>query len=94
MLGYGIIALQMLGVMKKQNVRALNLHKPRILTQKSNDIFKCGSSIDESFIILTHCQISRFFRYFCEMQLTVTKICHFPCNLGHVNVATVCNLMR
>ena len=52
--------------MKKQNVRALNLHKPRILTQKSNDIFKCGSSIDESFIILTHCQISRFFRYFCK----------------------------
>jgi hypothetical protein len=44
MLGYGIIALQMLGVMKKQNVRDLNLHKPRILTQKSNDIFKCGSS--------------------------------------------------
>jgi hypothetical protein len=44
MLGYGIIALQMLGVMKKQNVRDLNLHKPRILTQKSNGIFKCGSS--------------------------------------------------
>jgi hypothetical protein len=44
MLGYGIIALQMLGVMKKQNVSDLNLHKPRILTQKSNDIFKCGSS--------------------------------------------------
>jgi hypothetical protein len=44
MLGYGIIALQILGVMKKQNVRDLNLHKPRILTQKSNDIFKCGSS--------------------------------------------------
>jgi hypothetical protein len=41
---YGIIVLQMLGVMKKQNVRDLNLHKPRILTQKSNDIFKCGSS--------------------------------------------------
>ena len=33
-----------MGVMKKQNVRDLNLHKPRILTQKSNDIFKCGSS--------------------------------------------------
>jgi hypothetical protein len=38
--GYGVIALQMLGVMKKQNVRALNSHKPRNLIQKSNDIFK------------------------------------------------------
>ena len=44
MLGCGIIALQMLGVMKKQNVRDLNSHKPRILIQKSNDIFKCVSS--------------------------------------------------
>ena len=34
----------MLGVMKKQNVRDLNLHKPRILTQKSNDIFNSFSS--------------------------------------------------
>ena len=33
-----------MGVMKKQNAMDLNLHKPRILTQKSNDIFKCGSS--------------------------------------------------
>jgi hypothetical protein len=45
MLGYGIIALQMLGVMKKQNVRDLNLHKPIILTQKSNDIFSVGAHL-------------------------------------------------
>jgi hypothetical protein len=41
---HGIIAFQMLGVMKKQNVKALNSHKPIIRTQKCNDIFKCGSS--------------------------------------------------
>jgi hypothetical protein len=30
---HGIIAFQMLGVMKKQNVKALNSHKPIIRTQ-------------------------------------------------------------
>ena len=39
-----LLPSDVMGVMKKQNVRDLNLHKPRILTQKSNDIFKCGSS--------------------------------------------------
>jgi hypothetical protein len=40
----------MLGVMNKQNVKALNLHKPIILTQKSNDIFKFGSSFQLKLI--------------------------------------------
>jgi hypothetical protein len=43
--GLWSFALQMLGVMKKQNVRDLNLHKPRILTQKSNDILSVGAHL-------------------------------------------------
>ena len=32
------------GCHEETKCQGLNLHKPRILTHKSNDIFKCGSS--------------------------------------------------
>ena len=69
MLGYGIIALQMLGVMKKQNVRDLNLHKPRILTQKSNDIFKCGSSF--KIKLINHFNPLPNFKVFYNIDLEI-----------------------
>jgi hypothetical protein len=67
--GYGVIALQMLGVMKKQNVRALNSHKPRNLIQKSNDIFKCGRSFKLKLINHYHSFLMKKVRTFYKIDI-------------------------